>query len=233
MAKFLTTRGTSSSLENIINTAERTLVLISPYIKIPETLFPCLKAADKRNVKITLVYGKKGDLDDGVIGQLQQLSNLSLYFDKNLHAKCYFNEASMVITSMNLYTFSELNNREMGVLVSAKEDSSLYDEAVREYQRMVDIAEPIGLKTTSTRNQEPKRIEVARQQPETAITGHCIRCGTGIALDPSRPYCRDCFDVWKQWEDPEYKEKYCHWCGKPTKTTIEYPLCRTCYRKLP
>jgi len=232
MAKFLTTRGTSSSLENIINTAERSLVLISPYIKIPETLFQCLKAADKKNVKITLVYGKKDDLDDGVIGQLQQLRNLSLYFDKNLHAKCYFNEATMVITSMNLHAFSELNNREMGVLVSAKEDSSLYDEAVREYRRMVDIAEPIGLKTTSTRNQEPKRVEVTRQQPETAVTGHCIRCGSDIALDPSKPYCRDCFDVWKQWEDPEYKEKYCHWCGRPIKTTIEYPLCRTCYRKL-
>ncbi len=108
MAKFLTTRGTSSNLENIINAAERRLVLISPYVRIPETLFPCLKAADKKNVKITLVYGKKGGLSDDLIGQLKQLVNLSLYFDRNLHAKCYFNETSMVITSMNLYDYSEL-----------------------------------------------------------------------------------------------------------------------------
>jgi hypothetical protein len=94
MAKFLTTRGTSSNLENIINTAHRSLVLISPYIKIPETLFPCLKDADKRNVKTTIIYGKKDDLNDSVIGQLKQLHNLTLYFDRNLHAKCYFNEAS-------------------------------------------------------------------------------------------------------------------------------------------
>ena len=232
MAKFLTTRGTSSNLENIINAAERSLVLISPYIKIPETLFPCLKAADKKNVKITLIYGKKDDLNDDVIGQLRQLRNLSLYFDRNLHAKCYFNEASMVITSMNLYDYSESSNREMGVLVSATEDRNLYNEAEREYQRILGIAELVGLGTTSTRKQEPKRVEIKRQETEKEITGHCIRCKSVIPLDPSKPYCRDCYDVWNKWKDPEYEEKYCHWCGKPTKTTIEYPLCRPCYRKL-
>ncbi len=231
MAKFLTTRGTSSNLENLINTAEISLVLISPYIKIPETLFPCLKAADKRNVKITLIYGKKDDLNEGVIGQLQQLRNLSLYFDKNLHAKCYFNEASMVMTSMNLYDYSESKNREMGILANAVEDSSIYNDAVREYERMLSIAEPVRLGAT-TRNLEPKRADVTRQKTEKEIMGHCIRCGSAIALDSSKPYCRDCFDVWNKWKDPEYEEKYCHWCGKLTKTTIEYPLCRPCYRKL-
>jgi hypothetical protein len=38
MAKFLTTRKSSSSLEDIIDDAKSHLVLISPFVKIPDTL---------------------------------------------------------------------------------------------------------------------------------------------------------------------------------------------------
>ena len=59
MAKFLTARDTASEIEKIINNAQNRLVLISPFVKIPETLLQNLKVADSRKVKITLVYGKE------------------------------------------------------------------------------------------------------------------------------------------------------------------------------
>ena len=59
MAEFLTTQGTSYHIENIIKNAKNKLVLISPYLKLSKTFFERLKDADRRGVKITLVYGKK------------------------------------------------------------------------------------------------------------------------------------------------------------------------------
>ncbi len=65
MAKFLTTRGTTSEIEKIINNAQKGLVLISPFVKIPNSPFQNLLAVDKRGVSTTVIFGKK-DLEDDV-----------------------------------------------------------------------------------------------------------------------------------------------------------------------
>ena len=143
MAKFLTTRGTISAIEDIINSAEKGLVLISPYIKIPASLFQNIIAADKKGVKITLIYGK-GELQPEVNNQLNRLNNLKRHYLENVHSKCYFNEQSMVITSLNLHSFSEQNNREMGVLLTLASDEAAFKDAVNEANLMLSITSPMA-----------------------------------------------------------------------------------------
>lgn len=141
MAKFLTTASTTSALEDIINKAQHNLVFISPYIKIPNNIYQNLITADSKGIKTTLIYGKKIDIDQVTKKQLNSLSHISVYFLENLHAKCYFNEESMIITSMNLYDFSEKNNREMGILLTRKDDTDIYMQAFDEYKRLLNIAQ--------------------------------------------------------------------------------------------
>ena len=136
MARFLTSRGTTSEIEQIINNAQKSIVLISPFVKIPDSLLQNLISADKRGVRTTLIYGKK-ELEISVKEQLKKLQNVKVYFLANLHAKCYFNESKMVVTSLNLYDFSEQNNREMGILITRQDDEQVFKEAVEEAQRVV------------------------------------------------------------------------------------------------
>ena len=72
--------------------------------------------------------------------QLDSIENLTLYYYQNLHAKCYFNETEMVITSMNLYEFSERNNREMGLLIKKTEDSEIFNDTVNETHSIIQAA---------------------------------------------------------------------------------------------
>jgi len=37
----------------------------------------------------------------------------------NLHAKCYLNENSAILTSMNFYEHSQINNHELGILIES------------------------------------------------------------------------------------------------------------------
>ena len=85
MAEFLTTQGTSYHLENIIRNANKWLVLLSPYLNITENFLVRLQDADKRKVKILIVYGKNKLKPEGK-RKLQELENLSMYYCKNLHA---------------------------------------------------------------------------------------------------------------------------------------------------
>lgn len=244
MAKFLTTRGTISEIECIINNAKNGFVLISPFIKIPDSLFQNMRAADQRGVIATLVYGKN-ELEQSVKEQLSQLKNVKLYYLKNLHAKCFFNEQSMVITSLNLYDFSEQNNREMGVLVTRTNDMNVYNEAVREADIIISLSarsdfnvqvnEPIRKPPNHQPNAETKKQKSIWFKDLRDIFpslfggnyGYCIGCETKIERDEFKPYCSNCYKEWAK--DKSQKAKYCHWCGKVSSTSINKPLCRSCF----
>lgn len=131
MADFLRTSGISFQIEDIIVSAKEKLIIISPYLKLTDNLFERLKEKDSENIELVFIYGKSV-LNENEKRKLYSLKNLSLYYYQNLHAKCYFNESKMLITSMNLHEFSERNNREMGILLDKKVDSLIFQNAEQE-----------------------------------------------------------------------------------------------------
>jgi hypothetical protein len=155
-----------------------------------------------------------------------------LYFLPNLHAKCYFNEDRMVITSMNMYEFSEKHNREMGVLLEAREPA--YAEALLEVDSIIAAAEArsveFGTHSRSTYRPTDHFPERGSSRSHRRGSGVCIRCKMSIPLNPWRPMCGPCYDVWSAYQNPDYSEQWCHLCGRPEETSINRPLCRTCYR---
>lgn len=182
-------------------------------------------------MRITLAYGKS-DLSADERRALSELPGLSLYYSDNLHAKCYFNEDEMVITSMNLYEFSEKNNREMGVLVTNAEE--VYTGAVAEVQSILAAAEPQSL----SRHEQPgysRRVTPNRSTSQSRRhapgAGFCIRCARSIPYDSEIPYCDRCGEVWSTFENPHYPERVCHSCGQDARSSMSKPLCYSCYRE--
>ncbi|MCG9880796.1 MAG: phospholipase D family protein [Bacteroidia bacterium] len=229
MAEFLTTYGISYHIENIIMGARKQLTLVSPYLQISKTLMERLKDASNNRVSIIIIYGKD-DLKASEMEALTSLNNLQLFFFENLHAKCYFNEDRMVITSMNMYEFSEKNNREMGVLIDRFKDRNLYENAYSETSSILQSAEEIKVK----RPQKSSYFKSSFWRPivpkaEKKKNGYCIRCTERIELNIEMPYCEDCFSIWERYSNPEYKENVCHKCGKNEYTTIEKPECYSCF----
>ena len=230
MAEFLTTNGTSYSIEQIIIEAKTKLVLVSPYLQISKTFYERLKDASNKNVAIKIIYGKD-ELKPNERNSLAELKNVELYFFENLHAKCYFNEAKMVITSMNMYEFSEKNNREMGVLINRDIDKELFDKAVNETLSIIQSSEQIALKKTDRPiyQDNKKQSDTKQAKYKKVIRGYCIRCQTRIDYDPNKPYCVECFSVWAQYENPDFKENVCHRCGQFDATSMKKPQDYKCY----
>jgi hypothetical protein len=133
MAKFLTTSGNSFYIEQIIINAERHLTLVSPFLSLSKNLIDRLSDADHENVKITLIYGKS-DLKKSEKTKIEAFKNIEIFYCENLHAKAYHNEETMIVTSMNLYEFSQQNNREMGVLIERTIDEQIYKDVIKEIE---------------------------------------------------------------------------------------------------
>jgi len=230
LVKFLTTIGISNAIETIIRKARKQLVIVSPYLKLSKSLLERLQNADERVDEIIFIYGKE-ELKDEERGKLLKLTNLKLYFREDLHAKCYFNETQMVISSMNLYESNGNKNREMGLLITRdhEEDITIYDEAIQEVIEIIKSEDTVEKKTKDVEEKETK-IEV-KIELQTKETGFCIRCHDQIKYNPKRPYCNDCYTIWVEYNNPDYIDSYCHRCGKYNDSTKVYPLCNSCYKK--
>jgi phosphatidylserine/phosphatidylglycerophosphate/cardiolipin synthase-like enzyme len=232
MAKFLDTTGVSYHLQQLINQAQDTLILISPYLKVNERLRQSLDDKDRMKIDVRVIYGKN-ELQPDQINWLKALKSVRTSFCENLHAKCYLNESEAIVTSMNLYEFSQVNNQEMGIYVTKAEDPQLYDEIYNEARRLIRISDEVRLSVE--RIVEPENATAPKttgnKKAKSSEKGYCMRCKKEIALNPSAPYCIECYKSWKKYENFVYQEKYCHICGKETASTMSKPVCIDCYKK--
>lgn len=144
MAKFLNTSATNYFLEDLIKGARDRLVLISPFLKLNDRIKELLSDKNRLKIDVRIVYGKS-ELQPEEVNWLKELTYIRTSFCKNLHAKCYLNEEMCIITSLNLYEFSQVNNNEMGVLLTRAEDSNLYKEAYEEAQRIIRISDEVRI----------------------------------------------------------------------------------------
>jgi hypothetical protein len=121
MSKFITGKKLEDAICNIIWDAEKTLLIVSPYIKL-DKYFRKLFDKHKRNPKlhIIVVFGKNENevhrsLNKDDFDFFKEFPNISIVYVPSLHAKYYGNEEKGVVTSINLYDHSFKNNIEFGI----------------------------------------------------------------------------------------------------------------------
>ena len=237
MVEFCDTKEIAAGIQNIIQDARAEIFLVSPYIKADRQISQRLAAQANPNseVRITVIYGKKEQ--PGVWDWLKDLPAVEVLFSPNLHAKCYLNEQVALVTSMNLYDFSEANNDEMGLRVSAKDEPELYKKILSDVRRIAKYSEvrkaAIAKPAPAVKARPAPKPAPSKPAPTSGIpkVGFCIRDKASIPANPIKPYCDRCYRSWNRYKDPEYEEKHCHICGKENDSTMVKPLCLPCYRR--
>lgn len=230
MAKFLDTTGVSYHLEQIIKNATEKLILISPYLKVSDRIKELLDDKNRLKIDVRLVYGKN-ELQPEQYNWLKSLEYVRSSFCKNLHAKCYLNEKEALVTSMNLFEFSQSTNNEMGIFISKEEDSSLYADVDKEAKRLIRISDEIKVSVEKITPKEESKPNPNNSGNKISKNGFCIRCGADIKSNPEKPLCIDCYNEWKKFGNTDYGEKLCHFCGNKHTTTMKEPVCKDCYKK--
>ncbi len=142
MVEFLDTEATSHRLSKIIKNARQEIILISPFLRINQKIKDLIEDQDRMKTDIKIVYGKN-ELQPDENNWIKQLNSVRTGFCQNLHAKCYLNENEAIITSMNLYEYSQVNNYEMGIYVLKEENQKLYEDIYDEAKRLFRISDEI------------------------------------------------------------------------------------------
>lgn len=167
MAKFLNTSATNYFLEELIKDAKDRLILISPFLKLNDRMKELLADKNRLKIDVRIVYGKS-ELQPEEINWLKELTYIRTSFCKNLHAKCYLNEELCIITSLNLYEFSQINNNEMGVLIRRSDDADLYKDAYEEAQRIIRISDEVRISLERVSSETESKSEL--KEPSDRLT---------------------------------------------------------------
>ena len=236
MAKFLNTSGVTHQLEEIIKGSQGgRLLLISPYLKFSRKIKELLEDQARLKTDIRIVYGKT-ELRSEETEWLAD-NDVRTSFREHLHAKCYMNDSHALVTSMNLYEFSQVNNDEMGILASAEDNPELYQAIKHDADRILRMSQNVRLNVTQIDDDEPvqaageTRPSGAGGKAALPDPGFCLRCASEIPFDPGHPYCKSDYRSWTRFKNEEYEEKHCHACGKEHGTSMAKPVCLSCYRK--
>jgi len=153
MAKFLNTSETTWRLEELIKQTRERLIIISPFLKLNDRIKELLADKDRMKIDVRLVYGKS-ELAPQETNWLRALKYVRTSFCQNLHAKCYANEQAAIITSMNLYDFSQINNNEMGVYIEREQEPELYRDTLEEAQRLIRVSDEVRLSAEKVEEDE-------------------------------------------------------------------------------
>ena len=199
--------------------ATNKVVLISPFLQLSDNWLSALHKTGSRKVEIKVIYGKE-KLHPATRETLANIPGLSLWFMRHLHAKCYYNEQQMVITSMNLYAYSAENNHEMGILLDKMNDAQAFADAIQVSEGFIEAAQRELFLL-------PPRLHVIKSHaPE--YNGKCTRCAGQIEYDPSHPLCRNCIQEIRPSSLQDWMANFCHCCGAFVKISILNPVCTIC-----
>ena len=247
MAELCTRKRCVAEIEEIVMGANERIVLVSPYIKADKDIVERLKR-NTEDVEVVVIYGK--DKNQPQAKSLLEARGVKKIFVKDLHAKCYLNENKALVTSMNLYEYSQNNNEEMGVLVTRKDDEELYQDVIKLVEHWESIGEKQSLmrgllrsvkaamepetKTPKPTKAVPSLATLMAQGRRASVPkeGYCIRCHDSVEIDASdlKPYCLSCYGKRRRSKvGDKYKENFCLFCGESEKTTLKKPACLTCY----
>ncbi|MGM0582960.1 MAG: phospholipase D family protein [Bacteroidota bacterium] len=257
MAEFITSNNLNAELENILEKATKQLVIISPFIKLHSRYKSALKTAlEYPKLEINVVFGKNENKITSSLSQedfefFREFPNMHIYYEPNLHAKFYANEDTALLSSMNLYDYSQNNNIEFGVLMHSNlfdtlkgnsldkqatdyfyqimSNSKLMFSRVPNYEKKllkdkyIDSEIEVDLLSQEFGIKTQPRKEINVPEPEEKFEpGYCIRTGQKIPFNPERPFSNKGYKAWAKYSDEEYSEKYCHYSGEPSNGDTSY-----------
>jgi len=236
--------GSQVLIAQIDSTKER-CILVSPYVQLWGHVKSALERALGRDVSIVAFIrkpetDKDRDKTKEIAKDFEKLG-IELFTVPNLHAKIYAFDDSAIVSSMNLYDFSQSNSIELSILI---EKEPLVDE-IKTY-----ITEHIH------RCAEP--FEQKAQQKGKIKEGSCKYCGKSIKYPAwGNPVCRECYTK----REAEEKQRaggrengqgilasfvkavgdtlaqlggdrgFCIRCGTAIENDPARPLCDDCYKK--
>ena len=196
------TRGLDIEIDNLFNSSNYFLYIVSPYFNVGENRLKSIINAQKIGCDVTILVHRNALNDTRSVEELKKLYNVGcdVFIHPHLHSKIYVNETEAITGSINLLKGSFDNSLEMGVRTQDVDD----------HKKILDTVKNVYLVDD----------EIEKFNPDEVQQGYCIKTKEKINYNPKYPIK---YEVYKTRKDEN--GKYCHKCGKVFDTSVNNPFC--------
>ncbi len=126
MARFITTTEISYLTEDAIRNGKQCVLIVTPYLKVPTRFREIIEERDKSgDVRIVFVC-RPFDSKSSEKRWLESLTDTGIVYLENVHAKCVLTPDRAIVSSLNLYEYSMVNNIEFGFVADKGTDLENY-----------------------------------------------------------------------------------------------------------
>jgi hypothetical protein len=155
--KIIEPSSISGKIIDLIDTAKKELIIVSPYNEITgwKKLIKKIEKAQANGVNI--IWYSRSNVKEKYPDEVRKLFKIKPILIDNLHAKIYMNERVAVITSMNLLETSDISSIDIGMVT---ENQKEYDEVLNFYDTYIN-------KSILSYNQKP--IQEVEKQSELPV----------------------------------------------------------------
>lgn len=136
--------GISRAIESMIEESFKFLIFVTPYLKITERIKAKLIDTFNNVDNCYFIY-RKDELKKNEKEWIEAFNNVHLIGVDNLHAKIYLNDKLCIITSMNFYEYSQINNYEIGVLIDIYREKDSLQKILEEILLITRLSEKYDL----------------------------------------------------------------------------------------
>lgn len=226
--------------------------LVTPYLQLDTKVASAIRDAVNKGIVLHLLMRPDSKISTSDY-EFLATERIDVRELQNLHAKVYWSQGHAIVTSMNLYRYSESHSHELAVIFSDRKSVSSMRESVDKWWKdakvvsVMDLASRAGGKTSAPSSKAFSPTSKASasfnmtDRPATTSAsskGFCIRCENRKSFDKDNPLCNSCLRERNDWNKPparEEEQKHCHRCGMPNLTakgklpSFAFPLCKECY----
>jgi hypothetical protein len=240
--KLLNSAEVFAQLVRLIRAAQREVWLVSPYTTLGgnDVVGRAIRDALRRRVQVNLVFRlesgarvNRSTFGNDSIGDLIG-AGLRVWTAAAVHAKLYWSDVGVLLTSANLLGASLEGVVEVGLWSSER---AHIGEAKRFYAQNIEprLVSPEEVEDLldgrAALDLSIGEVVPLEDDKDEAEDGFCIRCRESIEFDPEKPYCPRDYRVWARYRDANYEDEFCHECGAEYPATLNKPLCSVCYRR--
>jgi hypothetical protein len=210
------------------------MYLVTPYIRLDEKIKETLEEAANRGAKLTFLVRKDAERNPK---DCEFLANhrLDVYEHKYLHAKIYWTPFVALVTSINLYDFSDRKSREIGVRLTSKKEIQDLKEIIEKWiakSDRISLATLMNIPVKTEFKVEKSVGTLIEPEKKASFQSVCIRGGEPIPYDRKKPYCPKHYYEWAETKDRRQLEVYCHRCGGKFASSLAEPICEMCRKDI-
>jgi phosphatidylserine/phosphatidylglycerophosphate/cardiolipin synthase-like enzyme len=112
--ELLNTTELNLEIEKMFREERHFILILSPYLDLTDKIRTILSSS---RAEVIILYRETKKESKKIEEFKAAMPKVKFYCMQNFHAKAYITSGTLIITSLNLYEFSQINNFELGIIL--------------------------------------------------------------------------------------------------------------------